>query len=223
MAPDPGPPNTTPVSDDVRARLDAYLCAVLDASRRVNLTGIRADDVETARRALVTPSYALLGGWERSTPPATVLDIGSGNGFPGVVAAVAWPDARVLLVERRKKKAAAIERCLASVGIGNAEVFAEDVRETAAHRPALRERVDLITARGVGSLADVNRLAAPLLAPGGRVLHWKATNTPAAELTEGDAVAQGLGWSARREWRFEPVPPGPSRLVGYERPAEPSA
>ncbi len=202
-----------------RRQLREYLGAVLLANQDVNLTGGGLGDLASARARLELPSYAVASGWGSGPAPRIALDIGSGNGYPGVVAAVIWPSARVLLVERRKKKAAAIQGCLAQAGISNAEVLAEDVRDAAAHRPELRDNVDLVMARGVGSTAGVNRLAAPFLAPGGRVMHWKATNTSPTELREGDVIAGTRGWSARVELRFEPVPPGPGRLVVYERPA----
>lgn len=221
MPPDPvHDPRDVSLTDAERAQLDVFLRAVLAESRRVNLTAFGADDAVAARETLLVSSLAMAVAWQSAPPPGVVVDIGSGNGFPGVVAAVLWPEARVLLVERRRKKALAIERCVRAASLATVQVLAEDVRDTAAHRSELRACADLVTARGVGPLAAVNRLAAPLLAPGGRVMHWKATDLDVAELAEGDRVAAACGWRPHRAWRFEPAPPGPGRLIVYARPAQ---
>jgi 16S rRNA G527 N7-methylase RsmG len=77
--------------------------------------------------------------------------------------------------------------------------------------------VDLVTARAVGSVAEVNRIAAPWLAPGGRVLHWKGAAFPEAERKEARRAAAGLRLVALPELDLGPPPPGPARLVIYAR------
>ena len=53
----------------------------------------------------------------------SLVDIGSGAGFPGLVLALAMPEARFDLVEASGRKCAFIERVIAGVGIGNARVI----------------------------------------------------------------------------------------------------
>ncbi len=194
------------------ATLVAYAAGVVQAP--VNLTAARS--LEDAVDILVLPSLPLPRVWVGAAPPRTVLDVGSGNGFPGVIAAVMWPEARVVLVERRGKKARAIEACLARVGIDNATALGIDVRELKHDHASLLGACDLVTARAVGPLDAVTKLAAPLLAPGGRLAHWKGDALHEAEEEAGRDIAQSRGLV---------VPPalelsgGPSRIVIYERPA----
>lgn len=210
------------ISDEGRVRLARYLDCVLEASREVNLTSAAWDDREAARSALEAPSLAVGLAWSDRNPPGTAMDIGSGNGYPGIVIAAAWPDTRVLLVERRGKKAEAIRRCAEAAGFSNVEVHTADARDLAAHAEALAGAVDLVTARGVGSIADVTRLAVPFVAAGGRVVHWKASDLSDAELTEGMRVARARGLALVGEWHCTPVPPGPGRLLSFERQAAPA-
>lgn len=78
-------------------------------------------------------------------PSATILDVGSGAGLPGLVLAVALPDNPVFLVERRQKRAAFLKIAVSQLGLSNAKAFSADVKE-------LKEiSADVITAMAVGS------------------------------------------------------------------------
>lgn len=193
------------------ARLADYCQAVVRSP--LNLTAFR--DPEPAFDALVLGSLAVRAAWTRSTPPGLALDIGSGNGFPGVAVAVLWPGCAVLLVERRAKKARAIEACLGACGIANAQARACDVRELARLEPTVVGAVDLATARAVGPLGRTTRLAGALLAPGGRIVHWKAAALDAGEREEGARVAGAMDLECLAEIER---PQGEGRLVIYERP-----
>ena len=192
--------------------LARYVEALLARNAKVNLTA--AASPGAAREILVEPSLVIGEAWDRPEPPAVAVDIGSGNGFPGVAVATLWPDCQVSLVERRQKKARAIQDCLAAAGIANASAIGCDARELKNERPRLMGAADLVTLRAVTSLEEGNRLAAPLLAPGGWVVHWKRVGMRASEGPAGDRAAEGLGLEAVRD-----VPHGlDGLLVIYRRP-----
>ncbi len=194
----------------------AHLLAVLDANRYVNLTAAR--DLPAAVDILALSAFAVVWAWPAERPPPRrAVDLGTGNGLPGVAVALAWPEADVLLVERRGRKARAVEACLAAAGLDRVAVLTADGREVLARRPELRGTVDLVTVRAVGPLAEVARLAAPWLAPGGRLAHWKGRGLSREEIAAGEVAAREAG--------LDPLPvlsceddAGPARLVVYECP-----
>jgi 16S rRNA (guanine527-N7)-methyltransferase len=195
--------------------LVAYVEAVLAEGEHVNLTGARSLDAALPVLALDSmPVVSAAGG-----RPRLVVDVGSGNGLPGVAAALAWPEATVLLVERRGKKAAAIGRCLAATGIANALPVPCDSRELSRARPDVPGRVDLVTARAVSSLDAVLRDAVPWLAPGGRCLHWKPAAVDPAERAAADDVARAAGLRPLPDHPFEVPGLASARcVVRHERP-----
>lgn len=119
----------------------------------------------------------------------TLVDIGSGGGFPGLPLAIARPDCAVTLVESERKKAEWIAR--AGSDLPNVRVVA-DRSETLAVRE--REAWDVATARAVAPLAVTLELAAPLVATGGTVVVWRGPEDPAEERRAAVAAAAlGLG------------------------------
>lgn len=108
-----------------------------------------------------------------------IADIGSGAGFPGLVLAVALPEARVDLVESVGRKCEFIERAVAAAGIANATVRNLRSEEWAAAEG--REAYDVVTARAVGRLSTLAELASPLLVPGGVLVAWKGKRDPDEE------------------------------------------
>lgn len=102
---------------------------------------------------------------------ATIADIGSGAGFPGLPLAVALPSARVDLIESVGRKCDFIQRAIDAAGIPNATVL--DARSEELAITDRREAYDAVTARAVGRLSTLAELAAPLLRDGGILVAWK--------------------------------------------------
>jgi 16S rRNA (guanine527-N7)-methyltransferase len=199
--------------------LARYVRAVVAENASINLTG--AGTFPAALDVLAADSLPVARAWAgKAASPRTAVDLGTGNGLPGVAVALAWPTCRVLLVDRRAKKAAAVARCVAAAGVGNAEALAADGRDLLRLRPALARAVDLVVARAVGEIAPVTKEAAPWLAPGGRIVHWKPFALDAAERAAGERAAAGAGLAPLEDVEFRvPGAAAPRRLVVFERRA----
>lgn len=137
-----------------------------------SLSSVR--DPSDAWRAHVADSLTGLAVPELAAA-RTIADVGAGAGFPGLVLAVAMPDARVDLIESVARKAAFIADAARAAGIGNARAVAARSEEHAAKAPPAggREAYDAVTARAVGRLATLAELASPLLREGGVLVAWK--------------------------------------------------
>ena len=156
-----------------RAAIAGHVRLLLAWNRAINLTAI-VDPERIATLHVVDSLTAVPLVATRRGPPR-LLDLGSGGGFPGLPLATAVPGSTVLLVESIGKKARFLEAAVAATDLGTrvavaavrAEALAEEVR---AGRLA---PFDVLTARAVGSLPELVRLAFPLLVPGGRLVAWK--------------------------------------------------
>jgi 16S rRNA (guanine527-N7)-methyltransferase len=108
-----------------------------------------------------------------------IADIGSGAGFPGLVLAVALPQAQVDLIESVGRKCEFIRRAATDAEIPNARVQNLRSEEWAAAEG--REAYDVVTARAVGRLSTLAELASPLLRADGVLVAWKGKRDPDEE------------------------------------------
>jgi 16S rRNA (guanine527-N7)-methyltransferase len=117
-----------------------------------------------------------------------IADLGSGGGFPGLVLAIALPDAHVALVESVGRKAAFLQAAIERLELSNAEA----VQARAEDWPEGLGAHDLATARAVAPLSVLVEYASPLLELGGSVVAWKGARDDAEE-ADGRAAAVALG------------------------------
>lgn len=172
------------------APLLAYLDAMLDWNRHLNLTAVRDRE-----QAVVLHVLDSLAAGLPALDPQHCLDLGSGNGFPGVGLTAVHPRASVLLLERTRKKVRAMDACLLSAGLGQVETLWLDAAQAPSRQPALRAAFDLVTARAVGPPERVAALAAPLLRPGGDLLLWLDADAEAPRRLDGFHRRQVLPYS----------------------------
>jgi 16S rRNA (guanine527-N7)-methyltransferase len=104
-------------------------------------------------------------------PPASMLDIGSGGGFPGIPLAIAWPQTRVTLLESREKKVGFLEMVVRELALSNARAVCARLEEYGEGRRT-EERFAAIAIRAVGGLPDLLRRARPICAPGATWIYF---------------------------------------------------
>lgn len=164
------------VADPLAERLAVYAALVLDANRRLNLTGANTG---AAFAEHILDALTLAEDVE-----SPLIDVGSGNGVPGIPLALAT-GARVVLLEPIRKRAAFLEAAVAALAI-DGTVLAERAEE-AAHDPRYREQFRTATARAVGAASTVAELTVPFLALGGQALLQRGSNV-ARETALADAA-----------------------------------
>ena len=104
----------------------------------------------------------------------TLIDLGSGGGFPGLPLAAALAASRVRLIESVAKKARFLQTVVEATGLGDRVEVLPVRAETLAVDRARTGRWHAVTARAVASLADLVELSFPLLGPGGCLIAWKS-------------------------------------------------
>ena len=152
-------------------RLLGYLELLDKWGRTYNLTAIRDRRSAVDRHLLDSLAVNAFLDGDR------VLDVGTGAGLPGIPLAIVNPGMTFVLLDRSSKKIRFVRQAILSLGLKNAEAVAARVEDFAPEAP-----FDLLLARAFASLADIWGGAAPLLAPGGRVLAMKG-QWPEAEIS----------------------------------------
>ena len=186
----------TPVQAEKFERYHEMLCA---ANREMNLTRVSDDKTEAADRNYLDSLTVLarLGGTR------TLIDVGTGAGFPGVPVAIMRPDVRVTLMDSLGKRVNFLNEVVKRLDL-NAECVLSRA-EDAAKLPLYRDAFDAATARAVAELNVLSEWLLPFVKPGGRMLALKGP-AAAEELTRADAAIQKL--NARAVGVFDADVPG---------------
>jgi 16S rRNA (guanine527-N7)-methyltransferase len=137
---------------------------------------------------------------------ATIVDIGSGPGIPGLPLAIALPDTRVTLLDSNARKAAFIANAVVACQLANARAVTARV-EAWADGVA---RFDAVTARAVARLDVVAEYAAPLLKVGGSLVVWRGRRDPLAE-QQAARAAEVLGFQVLEPLTVQPFPGAQNR------------
>lgn len=105
-------------------------------------------------------------------PGASLIDVGTGAGFPGIVLAIARPDLSVTLIDAQQKRVAFLNEAIQALSLPN--VRAMHLRaEEGARLDTMRERFDLACARAVAPSPVLLEYLLPYVKVGGQALLWK--------------------------------------------------
>ena len=130
------------VGEAAFARLDTYAQLLVETNKQFNLTAITESDDMTVKH--FADCLALFGLVE-FPENASVIDVGTGAGFPGLVLKLFRPDLRVTFLDSTKKKLGFIEAVLSAVQLDGETVHMR--AEEAGNLPQYREQFDFVTAR----------------------------------------------------------------------------
>lgn len=173
-----------PASSGSVRKLVRHAELMLEENRRQNLTRLTSPRDVLVRHVLDSASAI---PFMESSPAGTVVDIGAGAGYPGVVLCVLGCR-HVVLAEAERRKAEFLRTVVGALGL-DAEVVASRAEEVALER---RESFAVVSARAVARLASLVELASPLLFLGGRLIALKGASV-SEELQAGDAAGRLCG------------------------------
>jgi 16S rRNA (guanine527-N7)-methyltransferase len=182
--------------DEQRLRLTSiYIDLLLKWNAKINLTAIRDPEEMVTRH--FGESFFAAATLRSQAPLGSVVDLGSGAGFPGIPMAMLAPEARVTLIESSLKKATFLKEVVFALGLKNVTVFS-------GRGESYPERADLVTMRAVEKFIDALRVAIGLARTGGLV----GLLIGASQEQQARAIGTDVAWRGPI-----PVPGGHSRVL----------
>ena len=172
----------------------AYLDLLLKWNARTNLTSVR-DPKEMVTRHFGESFFAasrLLGDTTE-----TVVDLGSGAGFPGLPMAILAPDVQITLLESNAKKAAFLNEVAHALRLSNLKTVRQRGEEYAG-------RADLVAMRAVEAFAKSAEVAAGLVRSGGRL----ALMIGSGQVDHAKNLLEDVSWDPAI-----PIPASHSRVI----------
>lgn len=206
------------LDDRQLAQFDVYAKLLCEWNEKMNLTGITDPYGIVVRHfadSLTLVPYLPEGG--------TLIDVGTGAGFPAVPAAIARPDIRVTLLDSLNKRLTFLNAVCEELGLSAVTVHAR--AEDGGQRADLREQFDVATARAVAATPTLCEYCLPFVKTGGVFVALKGPESD-GEMPSAKKAAAVLG-AKHRDTATLTVPACPKddeevfsrRLIVFEKTA----
>lgn len=173
-------------TEEQLAQFTRYYELLVETNKVMNLTAITEPE-EVAVKHMVDSLLAYEDGMQGKT----LVDVGTGAGFPGVPLKIYCPSLRVTLVDSLGKRLRFLEQVIDELGLKGIRcehLRAEDAGRSKKHR----EQYDYVTARAVARLSVLSEYCLPLAKKGGQFIALKGSRF-AEEIEEGEAAVKILG------------------------------
>lgn len=163
-----------------KTKYEEYMKLFLEENSKVNL--ISKNDEKYLWEKHVFDSLAIEKFFEKfdTAKIKTVLDIGTGGGFPSIPIAITYPHLKVTALDSIAKKIRAVQTIKDKLNIENLEPICTRVEN-------LDAKFDMVTSRAVSSLKNICEYALPKLKKGGYFVAYKSRKTP-QEIEEANSI-----------------------------------
>lgn len=156
-------------------QLEIYANFLLEYNEHTNLTAIKTKEEVYLKHfydSLTLVKYIDLNNYE------SLVDIGTGAGFPGMVLKIIYPHLKVILIDSNNKKIKFLDELIKKLDIKNIETINTRSEDYARSH---KDKYDIVTARAVTSMPILSELCLPLVKKGGYFIPLKADVTEELE------------------------------------------
>lgn len=165
-----------------------YMKLLQEWNEKINLTAITEDE-EVIKKHFIDCIKAFKSNAVKNAK--TIIDVGTGAGFPGLPIAIMNPSINVTLLDSLNKRINFLNAVISALELKNV-VTIHSRAEDGARKPEFREKFDVATSRAVANMAVLSEFCLPYVRVNG---HFVALKGPAIEeeLKEGQKAISTLG------------------------------
>lgn len=178
-------------------RFDIYARLLVEWNEKINLTAITEPDEIVIKHFV--DSLTVFSAVD-IPEGASVIDVGTGAGFPGVAMLIARPDLKITLIDSTNKKLNVIRDILEKTELSANVVHIR--AEAAGQDKAFREQFDFSTARAVSNLRDLSEYCLPFVKKSGTFISMKSAKAD-EEIAEAKSAIRILGGEISEKKTFE--------------------
>ena len=168
-------------------RLCKYYELLIEWNEKINLTALTAPEDVALKH--FTDSLMLLRyiAIEKDAR-LSIIDVGTGAGFPGLVLKIARPDIRLTLLDSLQKRLTFLDTVCQALGLGDVELIHSRAEDGA--RTQLRDSFDIAVSRAVASMNTLCEYDMPYVKIGGRFIAMKGKDADQELACAQNAIAQ---------------------------------
>ena len=158
------------LSDNQLSQFYTYYQMLIEWNEKINLTAITDFDEVIKKHFLDSLSIGRLIDQNKNV---SILDIGTGAGFPGIPIKIAFPNTSITLMDSLNKRINFLNEVINNLGLEKIEAIhgrAEDF----AKKGMLRESFDLCVSRAVANLSSLCEFCLPYVKIGGKFISYKS-------------------------------------------------
>ena len=186
--------------EEVANKLISYLDMVLDRNQHINLTAVKDRDEAVQKHIADSLSICSLPEYIEAK---TVMDVGTGAGFPGALLAIVDPEKNFTLMDATLKRLKVIDEFAESLEVSNLTTLHARAEEIA-RKPEYAAQSDLCVSRAVANLSTLSGWCLPFVKKGGYFISYKGENYQ-EELDEADKALKKFGGQLKRVVQVENV------------------
>ena len=180
--------------DDGKSRkFEGYMESVLEKNKHINLTAITDRD-EFIRKHYVDSLLCASSAEFRNAN--SVIDVGTGGGFPGIPLAIAFPEKEFVLIDSLNKRIRIINELCENYGIDNVTALHGRAEELG-RNSNFRESFDICVSRAVANMSTLSEYCLPFVKIGGTFIAYKGPEC-SEELNNASNAIRMLGGKVMR-------------------------
>ena len=190
------------LNDKQITQFKLYYQELVSWNKKFNLTTITDYQEVQIKHFLDSLTVTLaLTKEELRQPGFSIIDIGTGAGFPGIPLNIFLPESRLVLLDSKAKKATFLQHIIEQLELSHAEVVVGRAEEIA-HQPLFRQNFTLVVSRAVASLPTLVELALPFCQIGGEFVAQKKGEIE-QEVVQASKAIEALGGKLKQVKKIE--------------------